>query len=185
MKLAKVRLKSASPYTQGKFHQTEKLDKENPADYEERTWRNKCHLNDKGNVCIPPSALKNCLRDAAQYLSISIPGKGKSLYTKHFKAGVQCLEMIDTGTHIDKVTPLRLFVPANGQTGGGKRVVRIFPTLPAWEVEVDFYILDETITEEVFRHVLSEAGKFIGIGSLRPINGGWHGRFEVVSVDWQ
>ncbi len=39
MKTAIVTIKGVSPYSQSKHYTTEKLPKENPRDYEARTWR--------------------------------------------------------------------------------------------------------------------------------------------------
>lgn len=50
---------------------------------------------------------------------------------------------------------------------------------------MEFLILDEIITEEVFREHLADAGSFIGIGRFRPRNNGFYGRFLVESVDWK
>ena len=47
-----------------------------------------------------------------------------------------------------------------------------------------FYILDETVTEDVFKNILEQAGAFIGIGRFRPRNNGFYGRFKVEKVVW-
>jgi hypothetical protein len=39
--------------------------------------------------------------------------------------------------------------------------------------------LDDTITEEVFKLHIEQAGQFIGLGSFRPRNNGYYGRFKV------
>jgi len=78
-----------------------------------------------------------------------------------------------------------LFVPADGKRGSGKRVEKCFPVIPEWQGDLAFYILDETITEDVFRYHLEQAGKFIGIGFFRPRNNGYFGRFEVVKMTWE
>ena len=88
MKTAIATLKSVSPYSQSKHYNTEKLAKELHKDYEARTWRDRLHTTLDGEVFIPPMSFKNCLSEAARFLSVQIPGKGKSIYTKHFEAGV-------------------------------------------------------------------------------------------------
>ena len=88
MKRALVTLESISPYSQSRYYQTPKKEKEGPADYEERTWRDRVHTDRDGNIQIPPMSFKNCLAEAAKFLSVQIPGKGKATYTKHFEAGV-------------------------------------------------------------------------------------------------
>ncbi len=55
---------------------------------------------------------------------------------------------------------------------------------PEWKGEVTFHILDETVTEEVFKLHLEEGGKFIGIGRFRPQNNGFYGRFKVNEMVW-
>jgi len=179
-----AKLKSAAPYGQSRFHHTEKLEKESAADYEKRTWRNRCHTDDEGVVFIPPMAFKNCMSESAKYLSIQVPGKGKSTYTKHFEAGVMVSEPVSLGIPIDKMQPLWLFVPADGKRGGSRRVEKCFPITNQWKATVTFYVFDETITKDIFRYVLEQAGKFIGIGFSRPRNNGFFGRFEVVDMKW-
>lgn len=183
---ATAKLKSISPYSQSKYHNTPKLDKELPHDYTERTWRHFMHVTPEGEVFIPPMAPKNALSEAAKYLNKSIPGKGKSTYTKHFEAGVLVdPEPIRLGIKSDEVQGEKLFLPADGRRGSGKRVEKIYPLIPSWEATVVFMVVDPMITEDVFREVLSEAGKFIGIGRFRPRNNGYYGRFVVVSMKWE
>lgn len=88
MKIATVRLRSVSPYSQSRFHDTPKLDKERPDDHEMRTWQNRLHVGSDGNVFIPPMSLKKSIETASRFLGMQIKGRGKSTYTKHFKAGV-------------------------------------------------------------------------------------------------
>ncbi len=184
MKSVIATLKSVSPYTQSRFHNTPKKEKESHDDYEQRTWRERCHVDKDGMVFIPPMAFKNCLAESAKYLSIQIPGKGKATYTKHFEAGVMVMDPVPLGVAKDDMVGMTLFVPADGRRGGSKRVLKTFPTLAEWTADVQFYVLDETITEDVFKYHLEQAGKFIGVGSFRPRNNSFHGRFEVVDIKW-
>ena len=175
-------LKSVSPYSQSRFHNEPKLEKENHDDHEKRTWRSRLHTNDAGKVFIPPMAFKNCLSEAAKYLSVQIPGKGKATYTKHFEAGVMVTEPLVLDLTEDQVNGEWLHVPSDGRRGGTKRVLKCFPHIPAWDGDVLFYIFDDTITEDVFRYHLKQAGKFIGIGRFRPRNNGFYGRFDVIDM---
>jgi len=184
MKTATVKLESTSPYSQSRHYQVAKLEKESAADFEARTWRERMHTTKDGNVFIPPMAFKNCISEAAKFLGIQIPGKGKSTYTKHFEAGVLVTEALVLPVKASDVDGEWLFVPADGKRGSGKRVEKCFPVIPMWEGAVQFHILDETITQSVFRQHLEEAGKFIGIGRFRPRNNGFYGRFEVMSIKW-
>jgi hypothetical protein len=185
MKTAIATLKSVSPYSQSRHYEVPKLEKESAADYEKRTWRNRMHVDENGIVYMPPMAFKNCLSEAAQYLSMKIPGKKNSTYTKNFVAGVLVMDAVSLGVKAEDVQGECFFVPADGKRGSGKRVTKWFPVIPSWEVQVKFYIFDETITEDVFRLHLEEAGKFIGIGRFRPRNNGFYGRFEVLNLSWK
>lgn len=129
-------------------------------------------------------AFKNCISEAAKFLSIQIPGKGKATYTKHFEAGVLVMDLVSLGIKKADTPGEWFFVPSDGKRGGGKRVERCFPVVREWEADVTFHILDDTITEDVFTHHLKEAGKFIGIGRFRPRNNGFYGRFSVTKVSW-
>jgi hypothetical protein len=184
MKQAIATLKSVTPYSQSKYITASKMEKESAHDHEKRCWRERMHVNEDGFVFIPPMAFKNSVTEAAKYLSIKIPGKNMQLYTKHFEAGVMVMEPLVLDVQAKDVKGEELFVPSNGQRGGKKRVPKIFPLIPKWEGVVSYYIFDDTITESVFRYVLQQSGKFIGLGRFRPRNWGYYGRFEVKDLDF-
>ena len=185
MRIATVTLESVSPYSQSKHYKTPKKDKESAPDYEARTWRDRMHVDENGNVCIPPMAFKNCLSECAKFLSISIPGKGKATYTKNFEAGVLVTDGLSLGIKKEDVEGEWLFVPSDGRRGSGKRVEKCFGVIRKWGGVVTFYVLDLTITPEVFEKHLREAGKFIGLGRFRPRNNGFYGRFKVAKIGWE
>ena len=185
MKIATAYLKSVSPYSQSKHYKTEKLAKERPDDYEARTWRDRLHVTSTGYVFMPPMAFKNCLSEIAKYLGEQIPGKGKATFTKHFESGVLVLEGPTLPIKKEDVKGEWIFVPADGKRGSGKRVEKCFPLIESWEAKVEFTILDDTITEDVFLRHLIQAGQFIGLGRFRPRNNGYYGRFKVERVEWQ
>jgi hypothetical protein len=159
-------------------------ERETAKDYEHRTWRERAHANPDGTTFIPGVAFKNCLSDAAKYLSIQIPGKGKATYTKHIEAGVMVLENLPLPVKKDEMEGEWLFVPSDGKRGGPRRVSKCFPVFREWGGTVEFSIFDDAITEPIFTKHITEAGKFIGIGRYRPRNNGVYGRFAVDKVDW-
>ena len=183
MKIATAHLESRSPYSQSAPIQSERKE-ETSADFEERSWRERIHSMPDGHVFIPPMAFKNCLSEAAKFLSLQIPGKGKATYTKHFEAGVLVLDPLVLPVKRDDVVAEKLFLPSDGIRGGGKRVWKRYPLIKEWKGTVDFTVLDENITEDVFLSVLRQAGNFIGIGRWRPRNNGMYGRFAVMKVIW-
>lgn len=184
MRIAVASLRSVAPYSQSRFHDTPKLEKEHADDHEMRTWRERLSVTEDGHVYIPPMAFKKSLETAARFLSMQIKGRGKATYTKHFKAGVLVTDGLVLPDRKEDVPGEVFFVPADGRAGGGKRVKRKFPVIREWAGDVTFYILDDTITPDVFEAHLKEAGNFIGIGRFRPENGGFYGRYAVGSVTW-
>jgi hypothetical protein len=189
MKVAIVELVSASPLGFSKFYSKEDVPlndecRETPDKYEERTWRNRLHVQD-GHAIIPSMAFKNCISAAAKFLSMQIRGKGKKTYTKSFEAGVMVPEPLILPDLAENVTGVWVHVPSDGVRGGSRRVMKKFPVIPKWNGTVSFYILDELITEEVFMKHIEAAGRFIGLLFWRPINNGMYGRFTVKSIKWQ
>ncbi len=184
MKTAICELESISPYSQSKYYEVPKLEKEQPNDYENRTWRERMHVNNDGYVFIPPMQFKNCLSNVAKYLSVRIPGKGTSTYTKHIVSGTMVTDALVLPIKKDDVPGEWFFVPSDGKAGGGTRVSKCFPVISHWQGEVTFYILDEIITKDVFFNHLEESGKFIGVGRFRPQKNGYYGRFKVNNIKW-
>ena len=193
MHTATATLESTSPYSQSRPYEVPKKSKELAGDYERRTWQHRLHVKggitgdtvpSDGEIIIPAMAFKNALSEAAKFVSMQIPGKGKSTYTKHFEAGVQCLDNVPLGITVADVRADDVFVPSDGVRGSGKRVWKTFPVIDQWSATVDFVILDDTITRDVFLAHLQQAGQLIGIGRWRPRNNGMYGRFIVKDLQW-
>lgn len=178
-------LESLSPYSQSRYHGTPKNDKETAQDHEERTWRERMHTLEDGTVFMPPMAFKGALSEAAKFLCIQIPGRGKANYTKHFDAGVLVTDPLVLPIKKNDVPGEWLYLNADGKRGGGTRVLRCMPKIESWMGEVTYHVLDDTITETVFRRVLDESGNFIGVGRFRPRNGGFYGRYAVTKFSWK
>ena len=189
MKIATATLQSVAPYSQSRYFSKEEvpsLQGENSKDYEKRTWRKKCHVDENGHVFIPPMSFKNAMDDCAQFLALQIPGKGKSTYKKHFTAGVLVTEPLVLPLKIEDVESEVLFLPSDGVRGSGKRVEKHCPLIRGWSGTISIQVLDEVVLNEhgpaqmtVLQHVLERAGMFIGLGRFRPIKAGFYGRFEV------
>jgi hypothetical protein len=181
---ALAKMHSISPYQQGRPFFDKKDANETHEDFEKRIWRERSHYDDHGKLFIPPMQFKKALENAAGFISMSIPGQGKAKYTKHFKAGVLVVDAMELPVSKDDVHGSWVFVPSDGKRGGSSRVMKCFPTVHEWTGEVIFHILDNVITEPVFKTHLEQAGNFIGLGVFRPMNGGYHGRFAVDEVHW-
>ena len=184
---ATAEIKPVTPYSQNRYVGVPKKPKETDTDYENRTWMERAHVNQDGSIIIPKMAFKHALVAAAQYSGEQIPGKGKQTYTKNYRGGVAVFEDIELPIKKEDVVAEWVFVPADGKRGGGRRVWKCFPVVPAdkWKCELVLYILDETITKDVFVKHLEEAGKYIGVGRFRPQNQGEYGRYGVGKVKWE
>lgn len=184
MKIAECLLESISPYSQSRYYEPVKKDRETSAAVEERTWRERCNADSDGRIFIPPMAFANNIKQAASYLGLSVPGKGQTKYAKFFESGVLVPEALTLPVLKAEVEGEWLMVPSDGKVGGGKRVKKCFPLIRQWGGRVIYYILDDIITETVFRQTIDYAGNIIGIGRFRPTRRGYYGRFKVQSVEW-
>lgn len=197
MRSAHVKIESASPYSASRKHDAPKLTKEDSGDYDARTWREHCHVNERGDVCIPSMAFKFALMQAAAYNSDKIQGKGNSTYTKHITSGVQFAEVLipighkfkDIPQHSSngKANPFCIVINAHpgGKRGDGKRVPRRYPIFDTWSCKFTVWVLDSALPNEVIERYLKDVGRFMGVGRFRPSVGGTNGRFNVVSIEWE
>jgi hypothetical protein len=182
MRRYKVLIQGVSPYSQSRYINVPKLEKEGHDAYDRRVWKDKAHIKD-GQMVIPPLAIKNCLYETAKYLSEKIKGKGNSTWTKHFEAGIMIFDDIPVANESD-ILMEAIPVAADGVKGSGKRVIRHFPYIkPGWLGEFIIQVVDDTITTEILTRYLEQGGMFIGIGRWRPRNGGLYGRFRVEGME--
>jgi hypothetical protein len=180
------RLTGIAPYSQSKPYLDEYLPGESHDDYRKRTWRSHLHVDKDGEVFIPPGAIKNCIAEAAKFLNISVPGKGKSTYTKHVEAGVACIVPVQLGIKAAAVQSETLFLPSDGRRGSGKRIWKTLPMIPEWGGDVELIILDETVLQTsqrsgnpVLQDIVEGGGQYVGLGRFRARNNGWYGRYTV------
>jgi len=55
------------------------------------------------------------------------------------------------------------------------------PMFKDWKLSFEAVVLDD-IPEEVFRNILDEAGRYVGIGDWRPAKKGMYGKFIVTKL---
>lgn len=185
-RIAVALIEGISAYSQSRDHDTSKLDKEGPDEYDQRTWRERAHYDPETRICeIPGMAFKMAMADAAKRMQVRIPGKGKSTYTKNFLSGLIVPENPSLGVSVDDAFCEVVNCHSNGIRGSGSRVKRRFPMFKrGWQVEVQFMVIDDEIPQDLFMQVLKEAGNLIGVGRFRPQNGGYLGRFRVRAINW-
>ena len=183
MRTVTVELESISAYSQSKMLQLKRNKDETWDDFERRTWRDKAHYTEAGNVFIPQFAFKQAMDSASKYLG-KISGKGNSTWTKHFVGGIVIKESIILPLKRDDLTEVWINANANGKRGPGTRVPRCFPIIPKWSGNLSCVVLAEEITQEAFGQAMELAGMLIGVGRFRPENGGDNGRFRVKEIKW-
>lgn len=183
MRVCTVKITGLAPYSASRSHETPKLDKERPDQYEDRTWPNKAHIED-GKVFIPPMAFKMGVDRAAKVSGLQIPGKGKSTYTKFFESGVVVMDPVFIADEADMECE-RIHANADGVRGSGKRVWRKFPKFTNWSGEVKFYIFANEIPNDVFEQMVNYSGMAVGVGRFRPEKGGFFGRYSCDSFTWE
>lgn len=156
-----------------------KKERETHEDYDLRIWPVKAWADNKGALFIPRVFFKRSMEEAAQFLGLQIPGKGKSTYTKHFLAGVQVASDLSLPMTRDDLDCVPINCHADGKRGSGKRVVRHFPQVREWNGVLTILVVDELITKDVLQRHLDTAGTMIGIGSFRPRSGNSSGMFHL------
>lgn len=183
MRIATVHLKSITPYSQSRYITIPRDDNESHGDYERRIWIERAHwtkIDGADHMVIPGIHFKNAIAEAAKFYNEAIPGKGKSTWTKNFLAGTLVTDMLDTGFTRDTVQSETCLC----KVGSGK-VEKTFPVIPSWEGVIQYQIIDDFITEDIFKKFLEASGRVIGIGRSRPRQSGYYyGTFEALEVSW-
>jgi hypothetical protein len=186
--IATITLTGITPYSQSRQHDESMLEGETRDAYDIRTWPSKLSVAErdgKQTVVIPAHGLHQSIAAAAKYSKRQIPGQGKATWTAKFTAGIAILE--DPALNVDPASVKSVTISANadGVRGSGKRVPRRFPVLNEWSATFQVFILDQIITEDIFREMVEIAGMFIGIGRFRPEKGGTNGRFRIEKLHWE
>jgi hypothetical protein len=183
MKVALVQLVSLSPYSPSR-RVPEREKKEAWDAYEERIWQDRVHWTAEGQAFMPPMGFKRSLETAARFLRMRIPGKDKSEFGKHFLSGILVPRGIVLPIDREHLEHEKLYLSSSGKKGE-MNVLKWEPLIREWSGELEYYVLDDVITPEVFETHLREAGNFIGMGRFRPEKGGFYGRYEVKKVVWK
>ena len=174
-----------SPYSPSHRHDVPKLDKESSADYDFRTWREHCTVNEDAIVCIPAMAFKQALDITAGKLGEKVPGKRGRTWAGYFRGGmVPTRDRFSLGVKKSDVQSIDLWCNSLGRRGGSLDVSRRYPIIPNWKTTIEFDVLDNSIPKDVIEHHLGESGLIVGVGRFRPEMGGFNGRYTVASIKW-
>lgn len=187
MRIVEIQIEGVTAYSQSKLVDPDlfpRKEKEGHDEYDKRVWREKSTFNAKGEVCIPAMSLKMATDEAIKRLSLSIPGRKSTTYTKFFLAGQICEADVPIGVMKADLEYVDIWANADGIRGSNKRVRRRFPYIPHWSGVARFAILDDVIPSAIFERAFVEAGRLIGIGRFRPEKGGYLGRYAVGKFKW-
>jgi hypothetical protein len=182
MRVATIRIKGLTPYSQSRALQSEKNREETHDDFDKRIWREHLHVNSAEKYYIPAVAITQGLADAASYLGKGgdLKKKGNATWAENFRCGLAIAQ--GPVLNASEPRPERVYCHADGKRGSGKRVWRTFPVFDAWQATLVIHILDDSIPEEIFEKVVNAYGLFIGVGRFRPQNNGYLGRFVVENM---
>jgi hypothetical protein len=182
-----IEITGITPLQQSKEYasQVHKEGNEKHDAYEKRTWRNRAHTHADGLMYHPGSSFKRSLVESAKYLGLKIQGQGQKTWTQKFQSAVAVVDDLELGIYADKAEQRGVFGASNGKSGSGTRVWKYFPTLPKWGGTLTVHIYDNIIEQDIFMQHLDAAGKYIGVGTWRPANGGEYGRFTAKLKSWK
>ncbi len=179
----KVKIEGITPYMQHrmddtKLEQWEKNRKhiiERPDVNLEDVKRAEYHCyRNKSNQCfIPAEQLRIAMINGGGYLKSKVGNKSKSM--KGVIAAVLQINpeeiIMPDYDEIDKRSAVNRNIKA--------RVITIRPKWTKWNAEFDMLLDNGTLTKEMITELITVTGNYVGIGSYRPTNNGYFGRFKL------
>ena len=172
-----VAIKGMSPLLMNRFLPAELLEtKVKRGNAKDVNVEDKLYLTEDGRPYVPSTYIRNSLIEAGK--SIRIKGKGKSTYSKLLGSSLIVQPdniIINSSTGWESFTTTAV----NPTTKGRVMVTR--PMFKDWTLSFEAVVLDD-ISEEVFRNILDEAGRYVGIGDWRPAKKGMYGKFIVTKL---
>jgi len=172
-----VAIKGVSPLLMNRFLPAELLEtKVKRGNTKDVNVEDKLYLTADGKPYVPSTYIRNSLIEAGK--SIQIKGRGKSTYSKLLGSS---LIVQPDAILINSTSGWEPFTTTvvNPTTKGRVMVTR--PMFKDWKLNFEAVVLDD-IPEEVFRNILDEAGRYVGIGDWRPAKKGMYGKFIVTKL---
>lgn len=187
MPVFKVKIKGLTPYMQHrmddeKLYQWEKnrkyiIERPDVSQTDADRAEFHCFRNEAGENYIPADQLRGSFINAGAFSKAKVGNAKKSM--KNIVAAMFIVEpeqvLLPHYDTIDKRSAVNKAVKA--------RVISIRPKWTTWEAEFTLRVDNETITEETVKEIISNAGNYVGIGSFRPTNNGYFGRFKIESIE--
>lgn len=138
-----------------------------------------CYRNSDGKCFIPADHLRMAFINGGGYLKSKVGNSKKSM--KGVVAAVLQVTpeeiLLPDFDLIDKRSAVNKNVKA--------RVIVVRPKWTKWEAEFNMILDNGTITKETIEELITTTGNYVGIGSYRPTNNGYFGRFKISSLQIQ
>ena len=148
-------------------------DKGSPAEQAEK----KLYRGLKDELIIPQPNLFSCVIDGGKFHKA-----GKSKVTTLKSSLIpSCVEIIETEIPIISKEGWRVDSRAVRIPSTGGRIIAHRPMFDDWELKFSVELDTEFMSEKMFRQILDDAGKRIGLGDYRPACKGPFGKFVVTS----
>lgn len=135
-----------------------------------------CYRNKSGQCFIPAEQLRISMINGGTYLKSKVGTKTKSM--KGVIAAVMRISpeeiLLPDYDEIDKRSAVNRNVKA--------RVMVVRPKWSVWSAEFDMLLDNGTLTKEMLTELVTVTGNYVGIGSYRPTNNGYFGRFILKEI---
>lgn len=135
------------------------------------------YRNKDGKLFLPSEHLRQAFINGGGYLKSKV-----GIKTKSMKSVIAAMLMINPEEillaefdEIDKRSAVNKNIKA--------RVMVIRPKWLKWEAEFDMIFDNETLTQETITELITTTGNYVGIGSYRPTNNGYFGRFKLINLE--
>lgn len=186
MKKYKIKIDGVTPYMQHRMDDI-KLDQwekvrgpihERPEVSHEDAVRAEyhCYRSADGPCYIPADHLRGAFIAAGSFVKAKVGGRSKSMKTivaAMFTISPDEIHLPEYDT-IDKRSAVNRNVKA--------RVIVVRPKWTQWGASFTLIVDEDSITTQTITQIIEYAGKYVGIGSFRPVNNGLFGRFNLDSI---
>ena len=186
MKKYSVTLKGITPYMQHrmddqKLEEWEKnrkgiIERQDVSQSDSVRAEYHCYRNLDSQCFIPSEHLRQSFINAGAFVKSKVGNARKSMknvVAAMFMVSPEEITIPDYDL-IDKRSAVNKNVKA--------RIISIRPKWSNWKVTFTLLVDNDTITTNTIEEIINYAGSYVGIGSYRPTNNGYFGRFELVEL---
>lgn len=136
-----------------------------------------CYRNPNGKCYIPADHFRLALIGGGTFLKSKVGARTKSM-----KSVVAAMFMLaEDEIHMPEYDAIDKRSAVNKNVKA--RVMVIRPKWTSWNATFTLEVGEDTITKETITELITSTGNYIGIGSYRPTNNGYFGRFSLTGLD--